>query len=426
MPVADPARAGHPPRTPLAELGRGRSVVAASAAGFALGLSGLPFYTIGVFAAPLAGALRWPHSKIQAGLAAVMLVSMVSQPLVGRLVDRFGPRPVAIASISAFSLAFMALGALAGTPGTYLPAWALVAVCGAGTLPLVWARMITTWFGAARGAALGLAMTGTGLTAIIAPVLAELLIERIGWRLAFVALGALPLTFSLPVAVAWFRPPPARGSEAEPAWNGPQVSASAGGPAFLAIGLAFLLIGGSVAGLVPNLVTLLRADGLRPIEAARTASFLGLFVICGRLGCGVLLDRFWPPAVGAFVFALAAAGCVTLAHGAGWAAIAAGAASLGFAAGAEFDVMPFLAARYFGDRALGVSLGGLSAFFYLGSAVGPWGVGRIAEASGGFRLPLELAAGAFLTGALLLLSLAVLGAGRRHPAQPFEKTVRSA
>ena len=135
-----------------------------------------------------------------------------------------------------------------------------------------------------------------------------------------------------------------------------------------------------MAGVIPNLVKLLRGHGLTALEASGAASLVGLFVVFGRAGCGVLLDRFWASAVAATFFVLAGFACLGLRAPHLEAPILwASAAAIGLAAGAEFDVLPYLASRYFAVEHVSMALGLLSMFFYVGAALGPLGLGRLAD-----------------------------------------------
>ena len=403
--------------TVKSEFAAGWGMLVASAAGFGLGMSGLPFYTTGVFVEPLSKALGWPVSTIQSGLTVMLLANMVTLPATALLVARFGPRRVALVSVAAFGLSFAALAFLdRGLPGFYLH-WLLLSVTGAGTLPVVWASTISHRFAKARGAALGLAMLGTGITGLIAPVLTNLLIDRFGWRGAYLALGALPLVIAWPLVWSLFfdraedpAAPDASARPSEPVLVGPMI---AGNWRFWLIGAAFLLIGAGVAGVIPNLVKLLRTHGFSPTHAAETASLVGLFVIFGRAACGALLDRIWASAVAAGFFVLAGSACLLL-RGPVVDPIAVGvaAASVGMAAGAEFDIMPYLASRYFGVERVSMALGLISIFFYLGGATGPWGFSRLVELTGGYDIPLLIAGAFFATGGAALMLLG------RYPADP--------
>ena len=187
------------------ELVSGLGVIVSSAAGFGLGLSGLPFYTMAVFVEPLNQAFHWSVAEIQGGLTLMLLANVVTLPAAAWLAERLGGRIVGLASVGLFSVSFMALAGLNGSLLDYDVHWILMSAAGAGTLAVVWTQGITSWFSKARGAALGAAMTGTGITALFAPLLAHGLIEAFGWRMAYAVLGALPLVIALPLVWRFFR-----------------------------------------------------------------------------------------------------------------------------------------------------------------------------------------------------------------------------
>ena len=390
----------------MTEFAEGWGVLVASAVGFGLGLSGLPFYTMAIFVEPLGAAFHWSLAEIQGGLTIMLLANVATLPAAAWLAMRFGARRVGLVSVVLFALSFMSLAGLKGALFDYYLHWVVISAAGAGTLAVVWTQVISTWFLKARGAALGLAMMGTGITAVLAPTVGNLLIGAVGWRGAYLVLGASPLVVALPLVWILFRSRSAEDRTSLFHSPRPIRSTVASNWRFWLIGGAFLLVGAAVAGMIPNLVKLLRSHGLSKEEAAGVASLLGLFVIFGRAGCGALLDRLWAPVVAAAFFGLASAGCALLLAphlAAPW--LWSAAIAVGLAAGAEFDVLPYLASRYFGVERVGLALGWLSMFFYMGAAMGPWGIGRLADLTGGYDLPLLIAAGCFLAGGGSLLVL---------------------
>ena len=97
----------------------------------------------------------------------------------------------------------LALASVTLTTGSLL-AWSLVAVA---TLPVmvnVWTTAVVSRFDASRGLALAMTLCGVGLGGSILPVLTDFLINRFGWRAAFLAvsIGGLLL---LPLVVLFFR-----------------------------------------------------------------------------------------------------------------------------------------------------------------------------------------------------------------------------
>lgn len=394
-----------PPLTSRPNAFEKAGVLAASAAGFGLGLSGLPFYTSGVFVTPLNKAFGWPLASIQGGLTLLLLFNVVSLPATAWLVRRFGSRPVALGAVALFSLSFMSFATIDSNLWGFYLHWLLLSATGAGTLAVTWTQAISAIFGVRRGTAVGFAMMGTGVTALVAPVLTNTLIEQFGWRTAYLIVGALPLIIAGPLVwfLFWDRTPV--GGTA-PRQRSPASSPPVSDYRFWLIGVSFLVVGAAVSGVIPNLIRLLITNGYPAAKAAGLASTLGFFVIIGRLGGGYLLDRLWGPGVSAAFFLSAGGACLLLGTGSlGGPAIVLVAAILGLAAGVELDILPYLTSRYFGVLALSSTLAGLSMFFFVGAAVGPWGFGRLHDLTGSYIAPLSVAAVLFAFGGLALLPL---------------------
>jgi MFS family permease len=394
-------------------------MLVASAAGFGFGLSGLPFYTVGVFVLPLTKAFGWSTSQVQGGLTLLLLANVITLPIAAMLVERFGARTVALTSVVMFALGFMSFSTLDGQLWAFYLRCILLSVAGAGTLAVTWTRAIGAVFHRRRGFALGIALMGTGLTALAAPIATNALIQRLGWRWAYTIVGSAPLLIAGPLV--WFlfwdeTPKTPGGGQNKARFAGPILVRD---PRFWLVGGPFFLIGMGVAGVLPNLVKLLAGHGYSPSAGASVASLVGLFVILGRLGGGYLLDRVWPPALAAIFFISAAAACLILRiEGLNFPLLLAAAAALGLAAGAELDMLPYLTIRYFGLNGLSGVLGAVSTFFYLGSALGPWSFAWIKEIAHGYAIPLAMDAAFFAAGAAGLLGLGFYGGASRQLSGP--------
>jgi predicted MFS family arabinose efflux permease len=115
---------------------------------------------------------------------------------------------------------------------------------------------------------------------------------------------------------------------------------------------------------------------------------VGLSTIAGRLVSGYLLDRYFAPVVTAVLFLLPLIGVSILALGAGGAAPALAAMTLGFGLGAEIDVIGFMVSRYFGLRAYGEIYGCMFAIFTVGTGLGPVLMGLSFDAAGSYTFTL--------------------------------------
>ena len=401
MDVADANAAG--------EFRRSWPIVAAGALGFGMGISGLPFYTVGVFVDPLIHAFGWTAADVQSGILVMLWSSIVTAPCAGWAVDRFGSRWVATISVLLFGLGFMSLGLSNGNIGLFRLHCMLVAIAGAGTLPLVWGKVVSLRFGAGRGLALGLVLAGSGATGFWGPPVAEAMITHFGWRGAYFGLGVLPLILALPVvALVLPNTPTARPSPSPSAaqLGGASLAQALASPRFWLIAIAIALVSASAAGCISNLIKILVGHGQARVAAVWIASLVGLFVIGGRAASGALLDRFWAPGVAAAFLAAPAAGCLLLVfapHSLAWAAIAA--ILIGLAAGAEFDLLAYLLAAYFGLRRYGAIYGVASAFFGFAAGAAPFVFAAVFGKTGSYDGVLLGAAAAFGGGGVSLLAL---------------------
>jgi predicted MFS family arabinose efflux permease len=398
------------------EFKKGWPVVFSAMLGIGLGLSPLPFYTIGILAKPIAKAFGWGFGQIFFGVTITSIVVPFASPVIGLLSERFGVRRVALTSLVLFSLAFMAFSLSSGSLVLFYVNWAVVALFGAGTLPITWTRAVNNRFETHKGLALGLSLMGTGLFGYFGVWFTAWLSGHYGWRAAYLGVGALPLVIALPVAFFAFHDVgPARQTAAErQASAAARIASTPGMTArealadwrFWLIGCAFLPIAFAVGATIPNLVNILKLNNFSAETAVGLASLIGLSVIVGRAAGGWLVDRFWAPAVAVVMLGLPAAACWVLGHGPfDYPVTAAAVFLVGFAAGAEYDLMAFLTARYFGMKSYAVIYGGLYSFFAVGSGVGPPVFGLAFDKTHAYTTPLTLAACAMFIGALALLAL---------------------
>jgi MFS family permease len=391
------------------EFRRSWPIVAAGALGFGMGISGLPFYTVGVFVDPLIHAFGWTAADVQSGILVMLWTSIITAPCAGWAVDRFGSRWVATVSVLLFGLGFMSLGLSNGDIGLFRLHCILVAIAGGGTLPLVWGKVVSLRFGAGRGLALGLVLAGSGATGFWGPPVAEAMITHFGWRGAYFGLGALPLILALPVvALVLPNTPTARisPSPAAPPVEGASLAEALASPRFWVIAIAIALVSACAAGSISNLIKILVGHGQARGSAVWIASLVGLFVIGGRAASGALMDRLWAPGVAAAFLAAPAAGCLLLVfapHSLVWSAIAA--ILIGLAAGAEFDILAYLLAAYFGMRRYGAIYGVASAAFGFAAGAAPFVFAAVFGKTGSYDGVLLGAAAAFAVGGVSLLTL---------------------
>ena len=116
------------------------------------------------------------------------LVLLARARVSGRIADRFGPRPVLLAGAVALGVGLIATSRVNSI-------WLGYVTYGVGVgtaVACAYVPMVATvggWFARRRTAALGVSVAGIGMgTLVVAPV-SEALIDRYGWRTAYVVLG---------------------------------------------------------------------------------------------------------------------------------------------------------------------------------------------------------------------------------------------
>ena len=183
------------------EFAGGWPVMSASAVGIGLGMSPLPFYTLGVLAGPIMREFGWTLGDVFLAFPIYTLTAFFMAPVVGLLADRFGARRVALTSIILFGLAMMAQSLHTGDKLVYALLWALISLFGAGTLPVTFTRAVNNAFDKHRGKALGIALVATGVFGTLAKYFALEVTSMYDWRTAYIALGALPILIAFPLAL---------------------------------------------------------------------------------------------------------------------------------------------------------------------------------------------------------------------------------
>lgn len=363
-------------------------IVLASVLGLGLGTMPLVMASFGIFMKPLIADFGWSRTEASAALTFHVAGIVLSAPLAGRLIDRFGARRLILISyplcMAVLAAQYFLTSALAHLYASYF----MIAVLGSGASPIAYTKVICNWFERRRGLALGLSLSGIGLGLAATSVFAQHVVSELGWRQAYVALAMLSLIVGLPVVYWLLKDHPSELGLTNDSGYRQQTPATSTAPAFgisprqarrgvtfwmMVAGFGFIAIGYS--GGVAHLIPLLTDRGLTAEAAAAVQASIGVMLVIGRLVTGYLLDYVWGPLIAA-IAALATATGIGLLFLAPLGTMSyVGAALLGFAVGAEIDVMAVLVSRYFGTRYFASIFGQLNASFFLCSALGPAVVG---------------------------------------------------
>jgi sugar phosphate permease len=381
-------------------------------------LYGLPFFYDFFFR-----DLGWTRQAVTSGNAYSKIGAAVIFGLIaGVIVDAFGPRRLMLVGI------VLAGGALVGLSTVTSSAfWLFYFFYGLNALgyvfggPLPNQVMLSRYFDAGRGRAMGIAYLGIGIGGVIVLQLAPSLIQAIGWRGALRALGILIIVVALPAAFFVREPHVAEGGRGEPPRldgagraTGPvlqrvvdslrEIPAFLRGmlkrPAFYLLALGSMASIGAVGGTMQNLKFYLSIDrGLTQAEAGNVGSIILFGSIGGRLLMGWLADRWAKKHVMLLIYVIVAASIPLMAIAPTGAILHGAALLFGIGLGGDYMMIPLMAAELFGLRILGRLMGVVLTADGIAEAVVPMGVAALRDATGSYA-----------TGFGLLVALACLGA----------------
>jgi MFS family permease len=383
----------------------GWRVVLAACFGVMAGFGSLFVYTFAVFVKPLGAEFGWSREAVSRGFGLAAVTLGVVSPLLGRWIDRFGPRRIILPCMTVFGCSIASLALLRSELWQLYLTCIVLGLVGNGAAHLAYSRSISTWFQRRLGTALAFVMVGAGLGAMILPVVAQTIISRSGWRAAYASLGGLALLLGLPLSWRYVRERgPIRHQSRPVVHSGMTWQQGLRSFVFWIIVAVLCVSSISMNGAITQMSALLTDRGITAGDAALCASMLGGSSVLGRIGVGWLLDRFFGARVAFAVSLITAGGIFLLARANSFPAGCLAAALIGVGAGGEAAITPYLLTRYFGLRAFSTLYGLTWTFYAFAAGIGPVILGRAFDATGSYAaLLVALAAALALAAAMNLL-----------------------
>ena len=161
-------------------------------------------YALGVMIEPLEKAFGWSRAEISAGPLVTSVVTLLLAVYGGKLVDRLGPRVVALFGVPFYAVALGMISLAGPSLWSWLAHYAVLAIALLSVYPSVWTAAIAQRFEANRGIAMAIVLSGTGIASAVVPYLAATLIEAYGWRGAYLGMGLLSFVGVFPLVVLMF------------------------------------------------------------------------------------------------------------------------------------------------------------------------------------------------------------------------------
>ena len=378
----------------------------AAALGLAVGYS-LVNYINNIFTPHLLDAFGWRRSQV-ALVGTAAFLGILTQPIAGRLADSFGVKNIALIGVCSAPMVFAGFGIMTGALWQFFVLTFLqVLIVGGTTSAVIYTRLVAQSFQNARGVAFAIAASASPIAgAILAPFI-SLIIDNYGWRTGYFvtagicAVGGVTALMLIP----------------KRADSGQTVALNANRPstgyayifksrAFRLIITGFILCNLSFTLQTQHLKVVLLDNGVSSATGSSAIALFALSVIFGRLLCGVALDRFPAWLVAAIALGLPGIGLALLASGySNLAFVLPAVLCLGFALGAETDILAYIVGEYFRIEIFSTVLGLLLGGFALSVALGALFLSYTLELTGDYRIFLTISAvsGAVGSGLFLLL-----------------------
>ena len=373
----------------------GSFVIFAAFIGMVFGPASVLVYSFGVFVGPIEQTFGWTRGEISIAATIIVLVSVITQPIQGILVDRYGVRRVTLISVPIFCLSIAALYFIPDNIAVFYASWAIVTICGMALWNGSYNKVMAAWYDRKLGMALGIIGAGQGVGAALVPLICQALVTHVGWRGAYVGLALITLVMSYTSNYLFLYNEPAdKGLLPDGDANYTRVEQLAPqgltfGKAlkerpFWIIAISFFLLGTMTTTIVAHQIPMLVDSGIPPQTAVLSMTCFGVAVILGRICAGLSLDHFYAPwvliafmigpIIGLVMFALGHPGALAFV----WATL------IGLGVGAEIDVLGYLIPRYCGRLAYAKLYGSLLAAFQLGGGIGVAALGMIRTSQGAY------------------------------------------
>jgi MFS family permease len=375
-------------------------------------------FAVGPFLKPMVADLGTDRAAYSLVVSLGLLLYGVFMPFVGRLVERWGARPVAVAGIVVFAVSLAGTGLVTALWQFALVYGVLVALGLSSTGHVVGSAVVSRWFIRRRATALSVlgAASMAGMSLLVP--LAMWLILLVGWRTTYALIGLGSAIVLLPLALWVVRESPESmglAPDGVPALAArPDVAAIEQTPVLEAVRTVpfWQLCGGmytcgfSMSLLSAHGVPMLTDHGYHPMLASSALGVLGASSFVGALVLGAIADRFGRRPVLAWLYgtrALLVLG-LFLVHDnpLGLLVIAAlGGASMS----GSLAMTSALTADIFGRFSVGSIFGSMFLVHQAGAASGSWLGGMLFEATGGYGAAFGTASAILLLAALVSLTI---------------------
>ncbi|HWP29564.1 MAG TPA: MFS transporter [Chloroflexota bacterium] len=383
----------------------------------AIGASAAVRASFGIFVQPLEVEFGWDRAVISGVAALALLGYGVAQPLIGQMLDRWGPRRVLAGSLLVLAGGVLGTALIRDLWQLYLFYGVIASLAAGGPSMATISAIAARWFEARRGLVVGIAISGVSAGQLVLIPVAMWLNLHFGWRVAYAVLAGVLCLVALPIVWLLVRDDPAAvgrtpfGAVARelPRAGPAAVSDGASGigllgavrsaPFWLLAG-SYFVCGYSTAGLVDtHVVPYALEHGVPHMAAASALGLMGAVNTLGAIAAGLVTDRYGRRNPLAATYVLRGLALLWLLGVHDARALHGFAVVFGLSYIATVPPTTALATEVFGRRSVASIYGWIFLAHQIGAATGSL-IGGVTYAATGTYLP------AFLSGALACFAAA--------------------
>ncbi|BCJ87074.1 MFS transporter [Effusibacillus dendaii] len=155
----------------------------------------------GQFFSPLHETYDWSLTTLSLAVSLNMLTWGIFQPIIGRMIDRFGPKPVIAGSAALMGVAFLLCSTITQIWQFFVYYGILTAVGFAGCGSMANSVLVSRWYVQKRAIMLARSSMGMNIGQLLLLPLTGILVAYSNFRIAFVVLGLIMLLIIVPAVL---------------------------------------------------------------------------------------------------------------------------------------------------------------------------------------------------------------------------------
>ena len=350
---------------------------------------GISINTFTVYVKPIVTEMAWSRAKFSFGLTIAALTMAFLVPFVGWLIDKVGAKIMMTVGASIIGICTLLL-TKAQTITEFYVLYGLSGAGQAATTIVPISVIISNWFDLKRGRALGVVMTGTGLGAMVMVPVTSWIVVTWGWRTSYFIMGWIILLMA-PLSYIFVRTSPSEmGLKPDgglivqsetPELEGVTLIQALKSRSFWFLAVMMMMLGLVGMGLGFHMMPYLTDIGYTEIMAGLIISVISAMTVLGKIGMGIIADRWGVRRTVIFTCVLIIAGVLMLIRAEILFVVILFAIVYGLAIGAPLVINPALTADCFGLAFYGSIFGILSLFNVIGAGLGATLTGAIFDSA---------------------------------------------